>query len=171
MGAHAALVQEARAAKSPPLPPSSIGMQTTAVGYTKQHFWAMMVRAQLRGLKLPTMPCSDSQRRVSLRRLNAVLEGSACGDAYGAWHFASAENRDAFAAAPERFAPQYGGFCAWAVAARKKLYSTQPENWTIEAGKLYLNYNDNIQEEYMYNGATTTNNYVKYSKQICKLQT
>lgn len=68
-----------------------------------------------------------------------------------AWHFASAENRDAFAAAPERFAPQYGGFCAWAVAARKKLYSTQPENWTIEAGKLYLNYNDNIQTKWEQN--------------------
>lgn len=68
-----------------------------------------------------------------------------------AWHFASAENRDAFAAAPEHFAPQYGGFCAWAVAARKKLYSTQPENWTIENGKLYLNYNDNIQKKWEMN--------------------
>lgn len=68
-----------------------------------------------------------------------------------AWHFASAQNRDSFAAAPERFAPQYGGFCAWAVAARKKLYSTQAENWTIENGKLYLNYNDNIQAKWLKN--------------------
>lgn len=65
-----------------------------------------------------------------------------------AWHFANAENRDTFAAAPEKYAPQYGGFCAWAVAARKKLYSTQPENWTIENGRLYLNYNDNIQKKW-----------------------
>ncbi len=68
-----------------------------------------------------------------------------------AWHFASSENRDAFAAAPEKYAPQYGGFCAWAVAARQKLYSTQPENWTIENGKLYLNYNDNIQAKWEQN--------------------
>ncbi|MBC7179624.1 MAG: YHS domain-containing protein, partial [Roseovarius sp.] len=37
------------------------------------------------------------------------------------WHFASAENRDAFAADPARYAPQYGGFCAWAVAEKGKL--------------------------------------------------
>lgn len=61
------------------------------------------------------------------------------------WHFASAANRDAFAAAPERYAPQYGGFCAWAVAEKGKLYSTQPDNWSIVEGKLYLNFNDDIQ--------------------------
>lgn len=67
------------------------------------------------------------------------------------WHFASPENRDMFAAAPEKYAPQYGGFCAWAIAARKKLYSTQAKNWTIENGKLYLNYNDNIQKKWVNN--------------------
>lgn len=61
------------------------------------------------------------------------------------WHFASAGNRDRFAADPERYAPQYGGFCAWAVAAKGKLYSTQPGNWSIVDGKLYLNFNDDIQ--------------------------
>jgi YHS domain-containing protein len=61
------------------------------------------------------------------------------------WHFASAENRDAFAADPARYAPQYGGFCAWAVAEKGKLYSTQPDNWAIVEGKLYLNFNDDIQ--------------------------
>ncbi len=61
------------------------------------------------------------------------------------WHFASAENRDRFAAEPDRYAPQYGGFCAWAVAARGKLYSTQPDNWSIVDGRLYLNFNDDIQ--------------------------
>lgn len=61
------------------------------------------------------------------------------------WHFASASNRAAFEADPERYAPQYGGFCAWAVAEKGKLYSTQPENWAIVDGKLYLNFNDDIQ--------------------------
>ncbi|PKQ13210.1 MAG: YHS domain protein [Alphaproteobacteria bacterium HGW-Alphaproteobacteria-1] len=61
------------------------------------------------------------------------------------WHFATAENRDRFAVEPERYAPQYGGFCAWAVAEKGKLYSTQPGNWSIVDGKLYLNFNDDIQ--------------------------
>jgi YHS domain-containing protein len=61
------------------------------------------------------------------------------------WHFASAETRDRFADDPRAYAPQYGGFCAWAVAEKGKLYSTQPDNWAIVDGKLYLNYNDDIQ--------------------------
>ena len=61
------------------------------------------------------------------------------------WHFASAENRAAFVAEPEAYAPEYGGFCAWAVAEKGKLYATQPENWAIVGGKLYLNYNDDIE--------------------------
>lgn len=64
------------------------------------------------------------------------------------WRFASADNRDAFLAAPEDFAPRYGGFCAWAVAARGKLYSTQPRNWSIIDGRLYLNFNDDIQRRW-----------------------
>ena len=62
------------------------------------------------------------------------------------WHFASAENRDAFAANPEAYAPQYGGYCAWAVAAKSELYSTQPRNWSVVDGKLYLNFNDGVQD-------------------------
>jgi len=61
------------------------------------------------------------------------------------WHFASADNRAAFAEDPGQYAPQYGGFCAWAVAEKGKLYSTQPDNWAIVDGKLYLNYNDDIE--------------------------
>lgn len=61
------------------------------------------------------------------------------------WRFASAENRQAFKDDPAAYAPQYGGFCAWAVAAKGKLYSTQPTNWSLVDGKLYLNFNDDIQ--------------------------
>lgn len=64
------------------------------------------------------------------------------------WHFASAENRDLFLTDPEKYAPQYGGFCAWAVAEKGKLYSTQPDNWSIVDGKLYLNYSDGVQESW-----------------------
>lgn len=64
------------------------------------------------------------------------------------WYFASAENRDLFMQTPDAYAPQYGGFCAWAVAEKGTLYSTQPKNWAIVDGKLYLNYNDQIQDRW-----------------------
>lgn len=60
------------------------------------------------------------------------------------WQFASAENRDLFAANPEEYAPQYGGFCAYAVS-QGTTASIEPTAWEIVDGKLYLNYNDKIQ--------------------------
>ena len=60
------------------------------------------------------------------------------------WHFTSAENRDAFAADPARYAPQYGGFCAWAVA-NNYTAPVDPEAWRIVDGKLYLNYSRAIR--------------------------
>ena len=56
-----------------------------------------------------------------------------------AWRFASAAHRDLFAAAPEKYAPQYGGYCAWAVA-HGYTAGTDPEAWSVVDGKLYLNY-------------------------------
>jgi len=56
------------------------------------------------------------------------------------WHFASAENRDKFAAAPENYAPQYGGYCAYGVALGSAP-EIDPKAWSIVDGKLYLNYN------------------------------
>lgn len=55
------------------------------------------------------------------------------------WQFASAEHRDQFAENPEQYAPQYGGFCAFAVS-QGKTATTDPEAWKIVDGKLYLNY-------------------------------
>ena len=60
------------------------------------------------------------------------------------WQFASAENRDAFVAAPEKYAPAYGGYCAWAVA-QGYTASGDPLVWNIVGGKLYLNYNKDVQ--------------------------
>ncbi len=60
------------------------------------------------------------------------------------WQFASAENRDAFKADPARYAPQYGGFCSWGVSVGK-LFDVDPVNgWKIVDGKLYLNFNADI---------------------------
>ena len=55
------------------------------------------------------------------------------------WHFTSAENRDAFAAEPAKYAPQYGGYCAWAVS-QNYTAPIDPDAWSIRDGKLYLNY-------------------------------
>ena len=61
------------------------------------------------------------------------------------WRFASAENLEAFKADPEAYAPQYGGYCAWAVSQNYTARGN-PNNWSIVEGKLYLNYNDKVQE-------------------------
>lgn len=63
------------------------------------------------------------------------------------WQFASAENRDAFAANPETYAPQYGGFCAWAVS-QGYTAEIDPEAWKVVDGKLYLNFNQKIQQRW-----------------------
>ena len=60
------------------------------------------------------------------------------------WRFASAANRDAFVANPGRYAPQYGGYCAWAVASGYTA-ATDPEAWEIFEGKLYLNFSKGVQ--------------------------
>ncbi len=63
------------------------------------------------------------------------------------WQFASAANRDTFAANPEAYAPQYDGYCAWA-AARSYKANGDPEVWDIVDGKLYLNFSTRIQRRW-----------------------
>lgn len=60
------------------------------------------------------------------------------------WRFASAENLQKFIANPERYAPQYGGYCAWAVS-QGYTAPVSPKAWKIVDGKLYLNYNRDVQ--------------------------
>jgi len=54
------------------------------------------------------------------------------------WFFQSKENRDLFAANPGKYAPQYDGWCAWAMTESRKSFAN-PEVWKIVDGKLYLN--------------------------------
>jgi YHS domain-containing protein len=63
------------------------------------------------------------------------------------WRFASAANRDAFAKAPEKYAPQFGGWCAWAVS-RNYTAPTDPAAWKIVDGKLYLNDDTSIRAKW-----------------------
>lgn len=60
------------------------------------------------------------------------------------YRFASAANRDRFAKDPEAFAPQYGGFCAYAVS-RGYTADIDPVAWAVVDGKLYLNYSVRVQ--------------------------
>lgn len=63
------------------------------------------------------------------------------------WKFSSAENRQAFAETPERYAPRYGGYCAYAVS-QGYTASIDPEAWTIVEDRLYLNYNKDVRAEW-----------------------
>jgi len=54
------------------------------------------------------------------------------------WYFINGENRDLFAEDPEKYAPQYDGYCAWAMTEARKA-QTDPEVWKIIDGRLYLN--------------------------------
>jgi len=64
------------------------------------------------------------------------------------WKFSSAANLEAFKASPERYAPQYGGWCAYGTADGH-LSPTQPDTWTIVDNKLYFNYNMQVKERWM----------------------
>jgi YHS domain-containing protein len=89
----------------------------------------------------------DGYDPVAYFASGAAIEGSeqyrvvVAGTVY---YFVSAGNRDRFAADPEKFAPQYGGFCAYAVS-RGYTAPIDPEAWKIVDGKLYLNYSKRVQ--------------------------
>ncbi|EQA35131.1 YHS domain protein [Leptospira inadai serovar Lyme str. 10] len=59
------------------------------------------------------------------------------------WKFSSRKNMDAFKKKPENFAPQYGGYCAYAMRDGET-YEIDPNAWKIVEGKLYLNYNEKV---------------------------
>jgi len=63
------------------------------------------------------------------------------------WQFSSAENLQAFTDNPEQYAPQYGGYCAWAVS-QGYTAKIDPDAWTIHDGKLYLNYSKSVRSQW-----------------------
>ena len=64
------------------------------------------------------------------------------------YRFASSDNRDAFAADPASFAPQYGGYCAFGTAFGRK-FDGDPHAWRIIDGKLYLNLSKKVQVRWL----------------------
>ncbi|MGI9273817.1 MAG: YHS domain-containing (seleno)protein [Endozoicomonas sp.] len=75
--------------------------------------------------------------------------------------FSSRENRDTFRADPSRYAPQYGGFCAFGTAVEKKL-DGDPNAWKIVGDKLYLNLNKDVQKRWL----TDEPGYIQTANQI-----
>ena len=65
------------------------------------------------------------------------------------WHFTSDAHRELFIADPEKYAPQYGGFCALGMAHGGDV-PTNPEAWTIHEGKLYLNMIEEVSTTWRY---------------------
>lgn len=61
------------------------------------------------------------------------------------WKFSTQANLDLFRASPEKYAPQYGGYCAYGVA-NGNLVKVDPEQFTVLDGKLYLNYDADVQQ-------------------------
>lgn len=64
------------------------------------------------------------------------------------WRFSSAQNKKLFIDNPRKYIPQYGGYCAFAMNLGEK-YKISPEYWSIHNGKLYLNYNSDVQEKWL----------------------
>lgn len=104
----------------------------------------------------PAPPVSATQEGVAIRGYDPVAfftlgrpqEGAPAYsyDYQGAtWRFASAENLAAFKADPSRYAPQFGGYCAWAVS-QHYLAPGDPNFWKIVDRKLYLNANARAKE-------------------------
>lgn len=73
-----------------------------------------------------------------------------------AWQFASRNNLERFKAEPERYAPQFGGFCAFGMSRGYKV-GTDPAAFTIHQDKLYLNYSLAVQATWL----KDTDAYVK----------
>jgi YHS domain-containing protein len=63
------------------------------------------------------------------------------------WRFASADHLAKFKAQPDAYAPQFGGYCAWAIA-QNYTASGDPTVWKIVNGKLYLNYDRSVQQKW-----------------------
>ncbi len=76
------------------------------------------------------------------------------------WKFSSEENLALFKANPEKYAPQYGGYCAYGVA-KDGLVSIEPDKFKVIDGKLYLNYNADVQKKWLQD----TSGYIKQADQ------
>ncbi len=64
------------------------------------------------------------------------------------WRFASAENLNDFKASPEKYVPQYGGYCSYAMSTYGSKVKVDPYQFTVKDDKLYLNYNARVSTKF-----------------------
>jgi hypothetical protein len=64
------------------------------------------------------------------------------------WQFSSADNKERFAASPDQFAPQFGGFCAFAVS-KGFTADPAPDAWHIEGERLYVFADKDVRDEWV----------------------
>lgn len=64
------------------------------------------------------------------------------------WYFESATNKSLFTSDPTRYAPQYGGYCSYAMS-KGFIVSIDPDAWTIVDDKLYLNYSLGVRKTWL----------------------
>lgn len=88
----------------------------------------------------PVAYFTDQQARKGHRDYEVSHMGST-------FRFANAENKALFEANPDKYAPQYGGYCAWAVS-HGYTASINPHAWTIDNDKLYLNYSLSVRAQW-----------------------
>lgn len=91
----------------------------------------------------PVAYFTDGEAKRGVAGISATWNGAE-------WHFTSMENRAAFVANPEKFAPQYGGFCALGMAHGGDV-PTDPQAFTIWNDKLYLNMIKEVSITWRYN--------------------
>ena len=63
------------------------------------------------------------------------------------WLFSSAKNRETFLGSPARYAPQFGGYCAYGVSQGYTVRG-DPEQWNVYRGKLYVNYSAGVRRQW-----------------------
>lgn len=63
------------------------------------------------------------------------------------WKFASQDHLDKFKSEPAKYAPQYGGYCAYGVA-KDHVVKIEPDQFTVIGGKLYLNYDADVSKKW-----------------------
>jgi YHS domain-containing protein len=66
------------------------------------------------------------------------------------YFFSSAQHQSMFESDPNKYAPQYGGYCAYGVSKEYK-FDIDPEAWAVVDGKLYLNLNEKVQNRWVTN--------------------
>jgi len=97
-------------------------------------------RAAIRGYD-PVAYFTDNEPIKGSKEFTVENEGAT-------WMFSSAKNRDLFKANPDKYKPQFGGYCAYAVS-RNTTASIKPEYFTIHDDKLYLNYSKPVYKRWM----------------------